>query len=116
MLIQVHTDNHVEGSTGLTRHVETEVMNSLNRFGQQIVRVEVHLGDNNSHKSGEADKRCVLEARLAGHQPVAVNHNAPTLHQAIGGAVGKIERRLEHTLGRLSHAKGRAPANGVPGI
>lgn len=116
MQIQVRTDNHIEGSEGLTRHIESELTGSLNRFGKQITRVEVHLADTNSHKSGEADKRCTVEARLAGHQPVAVNHSAPTLHQAIDGAVGKIERRLEHTLGRLGHVKGRAPANGTPGV
>jgi ribosomal subunit interface protein len=116
MQIQVHTDNHIESSTALTQHIESEVVSSLDRFGRQITRVDVHLADTNGHKSGDADMRCVVEARVAGLHPFAVNHNAPTIHQAIGGAVGKIERRLEHTLGRLGHVKGRTPASGEPSI
>ncbi|HRX84588.1 MAG TPA: HPF/RaiA family ribosome-associated protein [Phycisphaerae bacterium] len=116
MQIQVRTDNHIQGSEALTRHVETEVTQSLHRFGRQITRVEVHLTDTNSHKSGDADKRCVVEARLAGLQPIAVNDNAPTVHQAVSGAIGKIERLLDHTLGRLAHPKGRAPTNGTLAI
>jgi ribosome-associated translation inhibitor RaiA len=74
----------------------------LERFSDQVTRVEVHLSDENSDKkSGGADIRCLLEARLAGRQPVAVTDEAATLEQAVDGAVRKMRRSLDSTLGRL---------------
>lgn len=101
MQIQVNTDNNVDGHDGLTLHVRTVVEGALHRFAHQITRVEVHLGDENGDKSGGDDKRCMMEARLAGRQPTAVTHHAPSVHQAIDGAAEKLERALEHALGRL---------------
>jgi len=45
--------------------------------------------------------RCLLEARLAGRQPVAVTDAAATVEQAVDGAVRKMRRSLDSTLGRL---------------
>jgi ribosome-associated translation inhibitor RaiA len=42
-----------------------------------------------------------MEARLEGHQPIAVTHEAETIDQAIDGAADKLKRLLDHTLGRL---------------
>jgi ribosome-associated translation inhibitor RaiA len=109
MQIQVNTDNHTAGSDGLTRHVETVVDGALGRFGDRITRVEVHLTDENgSRKAGEHDKRCVMEARLAGLQPITVSDSGASLEQALDGAAGKLVRTLKRTLGRLDDPKGRA--------
>jgi hypothetical protein len=54
--------------------MEAVVRDSLDRFSEQITRVEVHLSDQNSDKKfGNEDKRCLLEARLAGLQPISVS-------------------------------------------
>jgi hypothetical protein len=111
MLVQVHTDNHVHGSEELSRRVESEVTATLGRFDGQITRVEVHLNDVNSHKQGN-DKRCLMEARLAGHQPLAVSHTADTLDEAYSGAAEKLERALSHVLDRLGERKGRTSMGG----
>jgi len=71
--------------------------------GTYITRVEVHLSDENAGKAGSHDKRCMIEARLEGHQPIAVTDEAETLGQAIGGAAEKLKHSLDHTLGRLSN-------------
>lgn len=102
MHIQVNTDRHITAAAELTRQVEATLKNSLDRFGNRITRVEVHLSDENSRKAGSDDKKCVLEARLAGLQPMAVSHQAATLEQAIDGAVGKLERALDSRLGKLN--------------
>jgi len=112
MYVEVNTDNHIEGSDDLSRHVETEVESTLGRFGEQIIRVIVQLNDTNSHKSGDRDKRCLMEARIAGHQPVAVSHEAPTLEGAISATVEKLERSLDHVLGKLGNKKGRISHGG----
>ena len=102
MQIQINTDDNIKGSERLAQQVETMVGGALDRFGEQITRVEVHLSDENSgQKGGGEDKRCLLEARLAGLQPIAVSHEAETMRQAVGGATEKLVRTLESTLGRL---------------
>ena len=113
MQVRVNTDNHIEGGEGLTQHVQSVVEDALARFGDRITRVEVQLADeNSSKKSGENDKRCTMEARLAGLQPVAVTSLADTLNRAIDGAVGKLERTLDRTLEKRNGRKGRSPQSG----
>lgn len=117
MQIQVHTDNHIHGSEGLTRHVEATVEGALDRFAERITRVEVHFKDENSSvKSGDNDKRCVMEARLAGLQPISVSHDGATLEQALDGAADKLEKILDRTLGRLEDSKGRTSFSGDQAI
>lgn len=113
MQIQVNTDNYIEGSTELTREVEEKVENSLGRFDRRITRVEVHLHDENSDaKQSSRDKRCVMEARVTGHQPITVSHNGPSIGQAINGAAHKLERTLDRTFGRLNDRKPHTPMSG----
>src|SRR5690349_21199176 len=95
MQIQVNTDNHIVGRESLAAWVQAEVEGAMDRFGEQLTRIEVHLGDENSTKAGSDDKRCMLEARLAGLQPIAVTHHAGTLREALSGALDKLEKSLE---------------------
>ena len=107
MQIRINTDNHIQGSAELTSHVEQVVTSSLERFAGQITRVEVQLSDINGQKTRGDDKRCLMEARPAGMQPIAVSHLAPTVHTAIDGALERLERALEKKFGRLNDLKGR---------
>jgi ribosome-associated translation inhibitor RaiA len=111
MLVRLTTDNHIRGRENLQREVEEATQSKLRRFQPQIMRVEVHLADENSHKGGGGDKTCTLEARLAGLQPVAATSSGDNLDQAIDGALDKLVALLEHKLGRLGDRKGR-PAYG----
>ena len=97
MQIQVSTDNHIiVGSAELTRQVDAVVANALSQFDDRVTRVEVYLSDENgSQKSAENDKRCVMEARLAGLQPIAVSHHGTALEQVIDGAAVKLENTLK---------------------
>ena len=101
MQIQINTDHNIAGHEALASHVSGLVENALNRISDHITRVEVHLSDENSNKGGENEKRCVMEARLEGRQPVAVTHQDTTVDQAVDGAVHKLSRLIESTLGRL---------------
>jgi ribosome-associated translation inhibitor RaiA len=107
MQVQVSTDNNINGSAGLIEDVEAELTETLSRFGNQITRVEVHLRDVNGPKVAGDDKNCLMEARLSGRQPLVVSHDAPSVRQAIDGASEKLERALDHQLGKLSDRKGR---------
>lgn len=101
MLIQTNTDRNIEGSEGLSAHVESVVEETLGRFSDRISRVEVHLSDENSSRGGGDDKRCMMEARLEGQRPTAVTHDAATVEEAVNGAADKLARSIESTLGRL---------------
>ena len=115
MQIRINTDNHIQGSAELTSHVEQVVTSSLERFGGQITRVEVQLSDINGQKSKGDDKRCLMEARPAGLQPIAVSHVASNIHSAVDGAMDRLERALDKKFGRLNDQKTRA-ADELPGL
>lgn len=101
MNIQINTDDNIAGGAELEGLTKAAVEASLGHLAEQVTRVEVHLRDENSTKGGSADKRCLLEARLEGHQPLAVTAAAGNVAQAIESAAVKLKRSLIHTLGRL---------------
>ena len=101
MKIQVNTDDNIQGSEELEQQTQATVESVLGHLAEHITRVEIHLSDENSAKGGSDDKRCMMEARLENHQPVAVTDEAATIDQAIDGAAEKLKRSLDHTLGRL---------------
>ncbi len=101
MQIRVSTDSSIEGHAELVAQVEQIVGRALDRYSGQITRVEVHLSDENRLKGGGDDKRCLIEARLEGRQPLAVTHHAGTLDHAVEGASGKLHKLIDNTIGRL---------------
>ena len=101
MQIQVNTDHTIEGHEALADQIRGVVENALSRMSDHITRVEVHLTDERGPKSGKNDKRCMMEARLEGHQPIAVTDEASTLDLAVDGAADKLARLVEHTLSKL---------------
>lgn len=101
MQVQVHADSSIQGSERLSHSVEAAVQGAVRRWVERITRVEVHLSDLNRHKGGADDKRCMMEARLGGLQPIAVIHAAGTVAEAVDGAADKLKKTLENTLGRL---------------
>lgn len=94
MLIQINYGT-IDKTDAIERFVEYKVSSQLERFADQITRVEVHLHDDNAGKAGKDDKRCVMEARPAGMQPLAVEHAADDLDKAIGETAGKLSRALK---------------------
>ena len=101
MHIQVNTDHTIEGHEALAARIRGVVENALSRVSDHIMRVEVHLTDESGPKSRENNKRCMMEARLEGHQPIAVTDEASTVNLAVDGAAEKLARLIEHTLGKL---------------
>lgn len=101
MQIQVNTDHHIQGGEDVTRRVQQMIEDSVDHLAARITRIEAHLSDENSDKHGPGDKRCMLEARLAGLQPIAVTHQAESVQLAVDGAAEKLGKALEHKLGRL---------------
>lgn len=103
MHIQINTDKNVESPDAFADQMKAIVESTLKRFSEHITRVEVHLSDENSNKAGINDKRCLMEARLEGRQPIAVTHSAAHPDLAVRGAAEKLKHMIESTLGRLDN-------------
>ena len=101
MQIQVNSSNHFEGNARLDQWVRSTLQNSLERYEDDLTRIEVHLRDENGDKPGPHDKRCQMEARPKGHQPISVSHKSASLDQAVEGAATKLNHALEHLYGKL---------------
>jgi hypothetical protein len=112
MKIQFNTDNNIRGREALRAPLEETISSGLDRFSSQITRLEVHLNDVNSHKESDDDKRCMLEARLEGRDPIAVTSIAATHEQAVRGAVDKMKAALTTVVGRMR----RRPLEGRRGV
>ncbi len=102
MTIQFNTDKNISGTEEFTGPYVAQIESELSRFSDHITRIEVHLSDEDGHKDGLNTKRCLLEARLEGRQPIAVSDQADTLDQAIVGALDKLSSSLETIMGKLS--------------
>ena len=95
MQVILHADPRVEGRHHMSDHLETVVKDALGRFGERVMRVEAHLADVKGHGStGAVAIQCTLEARLTGLSPVVVKEQADNNHQAIEGAVRKLQRSV----------------------
>lgn len=101
MHIQFNTDKNIAENEELITSSTSLITEELSRFDHQITRIEVHFSDVNGNKDGINDKRCLVEARLAGLKPIAVTDHANTHEKALTGALSKLKTTLEKTTGRL---------------
>lgn len=107
MQVQVNSNHTVHTGESMERWATTQLNDSLNRFKNDITTIEVHMSDENSDKVSADHKRCMMEARLVNHEPVAVNHNAATIDEAFRGANQKLKHALEHVVGKLRDHRAR---------
>ena len=104
MQFQLNSTNNIHSDQRLAEAVESIVRDDLERFGERLTRVEIHVSDENSRvKGGGNDKKCLIEARLAGLDPSSVSHSAPSLEEAVRGASTKMQRKLDSLIGKLNN-------------
>ena len=113
MKIQVNSDKTIAVDASLTRFVEGEVSRVLRRFAARLTRVEVHLSDVDNRKTGQADKRCLVEARPAGARPLSTSAKATKMASAVGDALGKMQRSLTTFLGRTGRPAAAGSTKGL---
>jgi ribosome-associated translation inhibitor RaiA len=109
MEINVNTDNTIDRHQGLDERVRENVQGAIGRFSEQVRRVDVHLSNENSQKQEDGSNYCMMEARVTGYAPVVVHAHAENLHLSISNAATKLQRALDHALGRLSDKKKHEP-------
>ena len=108
MQIQVYSDNRIENSTKLVEWANNAVSSKLQRFDENLTRVTVHINDENGVKAGAQDKRCQIEARARGLQPISVTHKSESVRLSVDGALDKLHAALTTQLGKL---RSKRPVN-----
>jgi hypothetical protein len=63
MMIEIRTDGNINGSEQFSDCVKAVLRTALERNGDRIRRVDVHISDAVSNKSSHDDKCCSIEAR-----------------------------------------------------
>jgi Sigma 54 modulation protein / S30EA ribosomal protein len=102
MQIQVNSDKTVAVTEAMIRFTEEDLNRILSRFENQVTRLEVHLSDVNGDKGGPMDKKCIIEARPAGHHPMTVTAHANTVDEAVRAAGQKMKNALETTFAKAA--------------
>lgn len=100
MTIQINADKNLSVHKTFRAQLDNLLSGELSRFSEHITTLKVHLSDENGSKKGLDDKRCMLEARLEGKQPIAVTDLADTYENAVDGAIQKLQSSLETIVGR----------------
>lgn len=103
MKIQFNADKSVTISEELRTSLTAKISDELSRFDNHVTRLEVHLSDENGKKETLNDKRCMIEARIEGLQPIAVTNHADSIEQAAAGAIDKLKSSLNTIAGRLKN-------------
>lgn len=103
MQIQYNIANSGTEDERIVERLDELFNSNLSRFKEKITRLEVHLTNENSHKEGQNDKRCMLEARIAGVQPVAVSSQANSFDEATKIASGKLKNKLDTLFDKLKN-------------
>ena len=101
MTIQLNTDKNLTIHQEYEDKIQAQITESLSRFSDLITRLEVHLSDENGSKDGLEDKRCLLEAKIVGKEPIAVTNLGNTYDLALNGAITKLKSKLETIAGKL---------------
>ncbi|WP_019385641.1 HPF/RaiA family ribosome-associated protein [Acinetobacter venetianus] len=109
MNIEIRTDKNIQGSERLISYVRAELTQEFQRYSERITHFSVHISDENGEKTGDHDKRCMIEARPAGMKPIAVTHKAANIDASIHGAIDKLKRSLEHLYEKKDHHRGGLP-------
>ncbi len=100
MTIQLNSDKNLDIHEDFEDTLKQMITTGLAHVSDHITRIEVHLSDQNGAKAGIDDKRCVLEARQEGKQPIAVSADGNTHEQSLKAAIQKLKVSLETIIGR----------------
>ncbi len=106
MEIQFNTDSSVMGTENVAERIEAQLRDRLGRFEERLTRLEIHVSDSNARKGGGDDKRCTIEARPRGGDPVTVTAEAGDVDSAARQASAKMVALLDSHFGKADrHAR-----------
>lgn len=105
MEFQFNSDSSVMGTENVAERIEEQLRHKLSRFSDRLTRLEVHVGDENARKGGGDDKRCMIEARPRGGDPVSATAHSDTVDNAARDAAGKLTTLLERHFGKADRTR-----------
>jgi len=91
----------VDKTEKLETFVNEQVSHAIRHHADDLTRVEVHLHDDNGEKAGANDKRCVIEARPAGGQPLIVDGTGEDELKTVASVAKKLERVVRNHFDKL---------------
>lgn len=94
MPIHVDTDRNIAGNDGLVVSIDARIENDAIRSIGRIVCMKVHLTNEDAGKTGEDDKRCVMETRLEERQSVAMREDPAMLQFAVHWSAHRLGRMI----------------------
>lgn len=106
MQFQFNSDNQTDGDSGMARRVEEITRARLSRIERHLTRVEVHVGDVNGPRTTSDDKRCSVEARPAGMDPISATDQGSSIEAAVAGAADKVLASYDRQIGKRTDRKG----------
>jgi hypothetical protein len=95
MIVLFQTDKNINGSEEYNSPFILQITEELKSFSGEITKIIAHVSDENAAKTGVNDKKCVLEVRVEGKQPIAVSFHANSVQAAVTGAIEKIKINFE---------------------
>lgn len=101
MIIEINTDKTISGHKEQQEYFTSLISDAMQRHSSHITRIEAHLKDENGSKEGGNDKKCTLEARIEGRQPIAVSNQADTVEKSLNGAIEKLEASVQKIIGKI---------------
>lgn len=108
MEILINTDSSIQGREEFADRLSADIAKMLERVSDHVTRIEVHLSVEGD-KHGHDNKRCLMEARMEGRQPIAVTEQSQSIDKAVHGACEKMRRVIDTTLGRIHDKKKGTP-------
>lgn len=107
MQFQFNSDNRTQGDAETAKRVEELVETRLGRIVDRLTRVEVHVGDIDGPRDGPDDKRCAIEIRPQGMNPISATAHAPTIERAVASGADKVLQAFDRQVGKRTDRKGR---------
>jgi len=101
MQIQINSDRNIDITIDSKNDYKLKTEKKLERFENIISRIEVHLSDENSEKSGLDDKKCLIEARMLNRQPIIVTDSTDVIEKSFASALNKLTRKLDSIVGKM---------------
>jgi len=81
----------IQHSDTLSAHVFNTITKSLRYINISVTRIEVHLRDDKKKRRGLNDKRCLIEVRIAGRQPLVIEARGRDIYDSVDAAAAKLE-------------------------
>lgn len=101
MKIQLNSDKNIQITEKFEKYFSEKINLSFKRFDDIITRIEIHLSDQNAHKTSPDDVQCKIEARIKDLQPVIVTGKSDTKEKALDEAIKKMKASLDKVTGKL---------------